>query len=59
VVFGGGVEHRLRFCLDHLNCVKMATFQFYLQSKKQRKDAGAPAGSVEEDSHVAGPKIPW
>jgi hypothetical protein len=24
------------FCLHHLNCVKMAAFQLYLQSKKQR-----------------------
>jgi hypothetical protein len=26
VVFCEGVQHRLRFCLDHLNCVKMAAF---------------------------------
>jgi hypothetical protein len=37
VVFCEGVQHRLRFCLDHLNCVKMAFFQFYFQSGKQRK----------------------
>jgi hypothetical protein len=37
VVFFDGVQRRLRFCLDHLNCVKMAAFQFYLQSWKQRK----------------------
>jgi hypothetical protein len=30
VVFCEGVQHRLRFCLDYLNCVKMAAFQFYL-----------------------------
>jgi hypothetical protein len=24
-------------CLDHLSCVRMAAFQFYLQSVKQRK----------------------
>jgi hypothetical protein len=30
------VQHRLRFCLHHLNCVKMAAFQFHLQSGKQR-----------------------
>jgi hypothetical protein len=28
---------RVRFCLDHLNCVKMAAFQFCLQLTKQRK----------------------
>jgi hypothetical protein len=31
VVFCEGVQHRLRFYLDHLTCVKMAAFQFYLQ----------------------------
>jgi hypothetical protein len=31
------VQHRLRSRLDHLSCVKMAAFQFYLQSKKQGK----------------------
>jgi hypothetical protein len=36
-VFSEGVQHRLRFCLDHFNCVKMAAFHFYLQSVKQRK----------------------
>jgi hypothetical protein len=36
-VFCEGVYHRLRFCLDHLSCVKMAVFQFHLQSGKQRK----------------------
>jgi hypothetical protein len=45
------VQHRLRFCLD---CVKMAIFQFYLQSEKQRK-----VGWVGDDSHVAfGKKFP-
>jgi hypothetical protein len=28
------------FYLDHLNCVKMAAFQFYLQSGKQKSMAG-------------------
>jgi hypothetical protein len=37
VVFCESVQHRLRFCLDHLSCVKMAAFQFYLQSGEQRK----------------------
>jgi hypothetical protein len=47
VVFCEGVQHHLRFCLDHLNCVKMADFQFYLQSGKQKK-----VGWVGDDSHV-------
>jgi hypothetical protein len=42
-----GVQHRLRFCLDHIICVKMAAFQFYLQSGKQRK-----VGWVGDDIHV-------
>jgi hypothetical protein len=29
----------LRFCIDHLNYVNMAVFQFYLQSGKQKKVA--------------------
>jgi hypothetical protein len=47
VVLCVGVQHRLRFCLDHLNCVKMAAFQFYIQSGTQRK-----VGWVGDDSHV-------
>jgi hypothetical protein len=35
VVFSEGVQHRLRFGLDHLIGVKMAAFQFYLQLVKQ------------------------
>jgi hypothetical protein len=46
-VFSEGVQHRQRFCLDHLNCVKMAAFQLYLQSGKQLK-----VGWVGDDSHV-------
>jgi hypothetical protein len=42
-----GVLHRLRFCLDHLKCVKIADFQFYLQSGKQRN-----VWWIREDSHV-------
>jgi hypothetical protein len=34
IVFYEGVQHRLRFCLDLLDCVKMTDFQFYLQSMK-------------------------
>jgi hypothetical protein len=37
VMFCEGVQHRLRFCLDHLSCVKIAAFQFYLQSGKGMK----------------------
>jgi hypothetical protein len=36
VVFGEGVQHRLHFYLDHLSCVKIAAFQFYLQSRKKK-----------------------
>jgi hypothetical protein len=43
-----GVQHRQRLCLDRINCVKMAAFQFYFQLGKQRK-----AGRVRDDSHVA------
>jgi hypothetical protein len=35
--FCKGVQHCLQFCLDHLSCVKLVAFQFYLQSGKQRK----------------------
>jgi hypothetical protein len=34
IVFCEGFQHRLRFCLDHLNCVKLVAFQFYFQSAK-------------------------
>jgi hypothetical protein len=47
VVFCECVQHRLRFCLDHFNCVKMA-------AGKQRK-----VRWVADDSHVAfGQKLP-
>jgi hypothetical protein len=36
VMFCEAVQHRLRFCLHHISCVKMAAFQFYLQLRKQR-----------------------
>jgi hypothetical protein len=32
VVICEGVQHFMLFCLDHLSCVKMAAFQWYLQS---------------------------
>jgi hypothetical protein len=54
-VFCEGVQHRLQFYLDHLNCVKTAAFQIYLQSGKQRKVAREQvrrAGWVEDYSHV-------
>jgi hypothetical protein len=44
VVFREGVQHSLRFCLKHLSCVKMAAFQFYLQSGKQRNVAEEKGG---------------
>jgi hypothetical protein len=47
VVFSEGVQHRMPFYLDRLNCVKMAVFQFYLQSGKLRA-----VGWVGDDSHV-------
>jgi hypothetical protein len=34
-VFCEGVQHHLRFCLDHLNCFKIVAFQFYPHSGKQ------------------------
>jgi hypothetical protein len=36
-MFCEGLQHHLWFCLEYLICVKMATFQFYLQLGKQRK----------------------
>jgi hypothetical protein len=47
VLFSEGIEHRLQFCLDHLNYVKKVAFQFFLQSGKQRK-----VEFVGDDSHV-------
>jgi hypothetical protein len=47
VVFCEGVLRRLRFCLDHLNSVKMTAPQFHLQSEKKRK-----VGWVGHNSHV-------
>jgi hypothetical protein len=47
VVFSEGVQQRMQFCSDHLNCVKMADFQFHLQLEKQRN-----VGWVGDDSHV-------
>jgi hypothetical protein len=46
------VQHRLQFCLVHINCVKMAASQFYLQLEKQRK-----VGLVSNVVFLS--KIPW
>jgi hypothetical protein len=54
-VFCEGVQQCLWFCLDHLNCVKMAASPFYLHSGKQRKAAGGPVrrvGLVGDDTRV-------
>jgi hypothetical protein len=42
------VQHRLRFCLDHLNCVKIAAFQFNIQSGKQKSCKEAKPGEYGE-----------
>jgi hypothetical protein len=47
IVFCEGVQLRLRLCLDHLNCVKMAVVQFYLQSEKQKSTV-----CVRDDTRV-------
>jgi hypothetical protein len=53
-MFCEGVQSRLRFCLYHLSCVKMAASQFHLQSGKQRSRA------VEgRQSYCFWQKIPW
>jgi hypothetical protein len=53
-VFCEGVQHRLPFCFARLNCAKMAAFQIYLQSGKQksRVDGG-------RQSCCLWSKIPW
>jgi hypothetical protein len=49
-----GVQHRRRFFLKHLICVKMAAFQFYLQLGEQKK-----VGWLGNDGNVAfGQKFP-
>jgi hypothetical protein len=52
VVFCEGVHHRLRFCHDHLSCVKMVAFQFYLQSGRQKS-------RLRGQSYCFWSKIPW
>jgi hypothetical protein len=42
-VFCECIQHRLRFCLDHFDCVKVAAFHLFLASreiKKSRVDGG-------------------
>jgi hypothetical protein len=54
-VFCEGVEHRLRFRLDELNCVKMAAFLCYIQSGKHRRVGRGQVvggGWVGDESHV-------
>jgi hypothetical protein len=54
VVFFEGVQRRLLFCLDHLNCAKMEAFNLFLGSGKQKSRVGG------DDSHVVfGKKNPW
>jgi hypothetical protein len=48
-----GIQHRLRFCLKHLNYVKMVAFKFYLQLGKQRK-----VEWVRDNNQVFGEKFP-
>jgi hypothetical protein len=47
VVFCVDVQHCLRFCFDYLDCVKMASLQFYHHPGIQRK-----VGRWVGDSHV-------
>jgi hypothetical protein len=54
VVFCESVQNRLPFYLDHLNSVKMAVFQYYLQSGKQIK--GEWVGATAMLFLI---KIPW
>jgi hypothetical protein len=54
VMFCEGLQHRLRFRLDHLSGVKMA-FQLNFQPGKQKKVAGVQVrrvGWLRDDSHV-------
>jgi hypothetical protein len=51
VVFCEGLQHRMRFCLDHHSCIKMAAFQSYLQSGKQKKVGWVRGGSDDVFGH--------
>jgi hypothetical protein len=49
-VFCEGIQYRLRFCLDHLSCVKMTVSLFHLQLKNRK------VVCLGDDSHVFGEK---
>jgi hypothetical protein len=49
-VFSDSVQHHLQFCIDHLNCDKMAACQFYLQSGKQKSRVGGGQQSLVKNS---------
>jgi hypothetical protein len=55
-------QHCLQFCLSHLSCVKMVAFQFFLQSRKQKKVAGGQVRWVDwvgdDTCVVSGQKFP-
>jgi hypothetical protein len=53
-VFCEGVQHRLLFCLHHLSCVKMVSFQFHVQLGKQKK-----VGWVGKTVMLIWSKISW
>jgi hypothetical protein len=44
VVFCEGVQHRLRFCLDHLSCVEMRPSNFIFNKENRGKSQGAESG---------------
>jgi hypothetical protein len=46
VVYCEGIQHCLWFYLDRLSCVKMATFQFFVQSEKHGKVIGSQVRQV-------------
>jgi hypothetical protein len=61
-VFCEGVQHSLRFCLDHLKCVKMAAIWFHPQSWKQKyrrePSQASRVGGVQQLC-CSWLKIPW
>jgi hypothetical protein len=55
-----GLQHQLEFHVRHLSCVKMAAFEFCLQSGKQMKVAGCQArqvGWLRDDMFFFGKKF--
>jgi hypothetical protein len=58
-----GVQRHLQFCPNHLICVKMAAFEFYLQSGETRVSCRGPRQVSRvgaNDSHVVcGEKEVW